>query len=78
MAARVEIGDVVIDGIGRPVSGASVQVNRRSGGAATVYSGPDGDPVGNPITTDTFGRIEGWVAEGSYDLVASGFRPSRD
>lgn len=73
--ARCEIPYVVYKGQ-NPVqvaSGASVLVNIRGGGAATIYAAEVGATTGaNPITTDAFGRIEGWVDEGSYDLIVSG------
>lgn len=71
--ARVEIGEVVLSSAGTPVSGASVQVNVRASSAATVYTTESGGGTSsNPITTDENGRIEGWLEEGSYDLVVSG------
>jgi hypothetical protein len=58
---------------GSAVSGASVQVNLRSGGPATVYSAETGPTtLSNPLTTTAEGRIEGWVDEGSYNLQVSG------
>jgi hypothetical protein len=75
--ARVEIPETVArrrgSGVLAAVGGASVQVNVRGGGAATVYAAATGSTtVANPIPTDADGRIEGWVEEGSYDLVVSG------
>lgn len=71
--SRVEIGEVVFTGSGVPLAGASVQVNERDAGAATVYAAEaGGTTVTNPIVTDTYGRIEGWLETGSYDLVVSG------
>ena len=70
---RVEIGEVVITVAGAAVSGASVQVNSRGAGAATVYTSATGGATNaNPLTTDSSGRIEGHLEEGSYDLVVSG------
>lgn len=76
---RVEISEAVFKtaGVGSAVlqvaSGASVQVNIRGGSAATVYSAATGaGTLSNPLTTDANGRIEGWLDEGSYDLVVSG------
>jgi hypothetical protein len=52
--------------------GASVQVNLRSGGAATVYNaGTAGLVLSNPLTSDAQGRVTGWVERGAYNLVAS-------
>jgi microcystin-dependent protein len=74
--ARVEIPIVVdklVSGNWQPASGASVQVNVRGGGAATVYSAATGGtPLANPLTTDSEGRVVGYADEGSYDLVVSG------
>lgn len=54
------------------IAGARVQVNLRSGGAATVYANEAGaTTVANPMTTDDEGRLEGWLDEGSYDLVVA-------
>jgi len=76
--ARVEIPEVVLDSTGVPVLGASVQVNHRGGGAATVYSAETGaGTVSNPIITGALGRIEGWVEPGSYDLVVNGVYTQR-
>lgn len=76
--ARVEISETVtrsatLPGRGLvPGSGISVQVNVRGGGAATVYQAATGGTTrSNPLTTDSSGRIEGYVEEGSYDLVVS-------
>lgn len=69
---RVEIGEVVIDTNGNALSGASCQVNKREGGAATVYSAETGaGTVANPILTDSAGRITGWLEGGSYDIVVT-------
>lgn len=55
-----------------PAEGATVQVNLRTGGAATVYTTEMGaTTTGNPLTVDSLGRIAGWLDEGSYDLVVS-------
>lgn len=72
-AKRAEIHEVVLNNTGVPLEGASVQVNVRGGGAATVYEAETGGTtVANPIMTTAQGRIEGWLEEGSYDLVVSG------
>ena len=70
--ARVEIQETVQYRDGEAVDGASVQVNVRGGGAATVYAAASGGTTKtNPLTTDN-GRVEGYLEEGSYDLVISG------
>jgi hypothetical protein len=74
--ARVQINETVFqpvtddDLLLRAVTGASVQVNIREGGAATVYADATGPAeLDNPQSTE-WGIIEGWVDEGvSYDLV---------
>jgi microcystin-dependent protein len=79
--ARVEIpivvqkpsATVVGGSVNLAVSGASVQVNIRGGGPATVFAGETGaTTVANPLTTTVEGRIDGWLDEGSYNLVVSG------
>lgn len=76
--ARVELRDTVLRnhaGTLVPAAGASVQVNVRGGGAATVYAAATGaTTLTNPLTATAEGNIEGWVDEGSYDLVISGTR----
>lgn len=55
------------------VSGASILVNIRGGGPATVYAAETGGTtLANPLTSTAEGRIDGWLEEGSYDLVVSG------
>lgn len=74
--ARAEISETVsktLSGFLAPAGGASVQVNVRGGGAATVYAAATGAAtVANPVPSDAAGRIEGWLEPGSYDLVVSG------
>lgn len=70
--ARVEIGETVLDQRGRPASSRLVYVNNRLTGAqATVYTAATGSTTrSQPLTTTTAGQIDGWVEEGSYDLVS--------
>lgn len=69
---RAEISEIARSPSGRAIAGASVQVNIRGGSAATVYAAETGGTtLTNPLTTDSAGRIEGWLNEGSYDLVVS-------
>lgn len=71
--ARVEIPIIVILNTGLPADGKSAQVNVRNSTPATVYAAETGGTtVTNPLTTDSMGRVEGWVDEGSYDIVVSG------
>lgn len=70
--ARVEIPVVVLTPSGGPAGGASVQVDARAGGAATVYAGETGaTTLANPLTSDAFGRVVGWLERGAYNLVVS-------
>jgi len=71
--ARVEIPILVTLNTGLPAVGASAQVNVRNSTPDTVYAAETGGTtVTNPLTTDSMGRVEGWVDEGSYDIVVSG------
>lgn len=55
------------------VSDASVLINIRGGGPATIYpSETGGSTIANPTTTTTEGRIVGWLDEGSYTMTVSG------
>lgn len=57
--ARVEIDETVQTPTGDAITGASVQVNKRGGGSATVYSADTGGSTrSNPLLTDAFGRVE--------------------
>lgn len=70
---RTEIPIVVVNSLGVPVNGAQVQINGRVGGAATVYAFETGAAtLLNPLATDAFGRVAGWVERGAYDAVISG------
>jgi hypothetical protein len=70
--ARVEINEVTAGRDGRPLPGASVQVNVHGAGAATVYAGETGvGTLPNPLASDALGRINGWVDAGTYDLVVT-------
>lgn len=74
--ARVEIPisvDKLVSGNWQPANGASVQINVRGGGAASVYGVVSGgSPIANPLTADAEGRVTAYVEEGSYDAVISG------
>lgn len=55
------------------VSGASVLINIRGGGPATIFGAETGaGTIANPTTTTTEGRIDGWLDEGSYTMTVSG------
>lgn len=70
--ARVQISRTVQSQAGDTISGATVQVNIRNGAAAIVYSAETGNAtLPSSQVTDATGRIQGWVDEGSYDLVVT-------
>lgn len=72
--ARVQVPITVLDTTGAPISGASVRVQFRAGGAdATLYSGESGgSTTTNPTSTDSVGRVQAWVDRGAYNAVISG------
>lgn len=72
--SRVEIPFVVQDTSGNAlVSTASITVNVRGGGTATVFAAETGGTtLANPLTSSAVGGIDGWLDEGSYNLVVSG------
>ena len=70
---RTEVPAVVIDTAGNTVLNASIQVNLRSGGAATVYAAETGaTTTANPLTTNAQGQVTGWLNRGAYNLVVTG------
>ncbi len=71
--ARARITHVVQRTSGDAIANASVTVtNRKTGVTATIYVGETGtSTLSNPITSDSDGRLTGWVDEGSYNLVAT-------
>lgn len=57
----------------QPGAGATVTVNDLTGNELTVYEAATGSTtVANPQTTDSGGRIEGWVEAPDYDLAVTG------
>lgn len=61
--------------VSRPVVGASVTItNRVSEAAVTVY-GTEKEPGAIVPTTDSNGRINGWVEEGAYTIKVTGGKP---
>jgi len=73
--ARIQVPITVIDLSGNGVSGASVRVQNRVGGAdATLYTSESGPTTAaNPATTDAYGRVSVWVpAPGQYNALVSG------
>lgn len=62
--------DTVLDTEGRPVSGATVQVNLYpGGGAATIYSDNGTTQKANPISTDSKGYFDYYAANDHYTWV---------
>lgn len=73
--ARVELPIVALNSTtGLPVSGASVAVKYRSSGLnATWWTAETGGTSSTAsITTDSSGRITGWVDRGAYNCTISG------
>lgn len=72
--SRVAIPIVVLDSTGAPKAGASVTAKKRSDGTnATVYQNETGGTtVANPMSTDSIGRVAGWLDRGAYNLVVTG------
>lgn len=61
--------------VSRPVVGASVTVkSRTSEGAVTVY-GTEKEAGAIVPTTDSNGKINGWVEEGAYTITVTGGKP---
>lgn len=73
--ARVELPIVALNSTtGLPVSGASVAVKLRSSGLnATWWTAETGGTSSTAaITTDSSGRVTGWVDRGAYNCIISG------
>ncbi len=70
--ARAEINEVVINNLGAAVVGTAYTITTRGGGAASVYAASTGGTLATQVT-DAYGRIEGWLDEGSYNLTISGY-----
>lgn len=72
--ARVRVPITVIDNSGNGVNGAAVHVKHRlSGLTATVYQAETGPTtISNPMSTDSSGRVTGWVERGAYNADISG------
>lgn len=73
--SRVSINEIVAgrnsDGFLLGLNGASVQINVAGGAAATVYEADTGGAtLTNPLTSSN-GRVSGYLAEGSYDLIVT-------
>ena len=61
--------------VSRPVVGASVTIeNRVTAKPATVY-GTETEPGAIVPTTDTNGKITGWIEEGAYKITVTGGKP---
>lgn len=79
MALRYEIDEAVFKTPGgssaqlQVAAGASITVKDLAGNNLTVYQAETGaSTFSNPLTSDTGGRIEGWVQAPDFDLVVSG------
>lgn len=76
MAQRYEMTDMVFRNAGSAIvalAGASVTVKDTAGTNLTVYQAETGGSTfSNPLTTDSNGRIEGWVEDPNFDMVVSG------
>lgn len=70
--ARVEIPWTVLDENSRPLSGVAVAITERSSGdPATVYAGETGGAT-TSLVSDALGRLNGWLAPGSYLATPAG------
>jgi hypothetical protein len=81
MAQRYEITEsvsavalvAIAGGVLVPGASATATIKDLSANNLTVYAAETGVTTAtNPITTDAFGRIEGWVESPDYDIVVSG------
>jgi len=74
--------DTILDRQGRPVEGATVQVNLYpGGGAATIYSDDSGTQKPNPLVTDEDGYFEYYAANGHYTWITTtneGVQPAKN
>lgn len=59
---------VVSTTTGRPLSGAQVRVRTTADTLATLYSDSGGTALANPVTTDSNGLYEFFIADGTYTL----------
>lgn len=69
--ARAKIPLVALGPTGSLLSGAAVTVTRRSDGATPVVYADELTPavLPQPLTTDTRGRVPGWLDRGGYHAV---------
>jgi hypothetical protein len=72
--ARVEIPFVIQNTTGDAINGAQVTIRKRSDNSlATLYvAETGGSTLGNPVSTTTAGRVDGWVDEDAYNLAVTG------
>jgi len=72
--ARVEINEVVFNSAGRPTAGASVTIYASNGSTrATWYTAESGGTSSTAdAVTDSGGRIDAWVEQGTYWLAPRG------
>lgn len=58
--------NVVVNRVGKVISGAEVTVKTLGGSTATIYSSDGGSPTTNPVPTDSYGRYSYYAADGRY------------
>jgi microcystin-dependent protein len=85
MANRVAIPfvvDTLVEGLeedgklfNTPVVGASVTIKSRTSEAAVTVYGTEKEAGAVVPTTDSNGRINGWVEEGAYSITVTGGKP---
>lgn len=61
--------------VSRPVVGATVIVKSRTSEASVTVYGTEKESAPVVPTTDTNGRINGWVEEGAYTITVTGGKP---
>jgi microcystin-dependent protein len=61
--------------VSRPVVGATVTVKSRTSEASVTVYGTEKEPGAVVPTTDSNGRINGWVEEGAYTITVTGGKP---
>lgn len=71
--ARARIPLVILGPDGQPIEGATVTIRPRGGTEpSAVYAAASGSGLlDNPVSTDSGGRVPGWLERGAYDAVVS-------
>ena len=73
--SRVRIIEPVLDASGNARVGLTLHLYLADGGTtdATIFSAETGaGTTAQPLTTDANGNFDGWIDEGSYDIVLTG------